>query len=202
MEFLNRRKTTQTFLAPVRKAYTGVHHAKRLLLTVEILFLLLIPTFALYVFAVQFIFQKKESVLLLSKELYAKEGLEAGLRGMVESVSKSEVQQSAVFSSFVDRDGVVGFIEVIENIGAEARVWLEFEVVNVRDDDLVLELKVLGSFNELFHFINLLEHAPMHISFKTFFVGKEIPRGLTHRKSSDTWYGEFMITAPIISSLR
>lgn len=106
----------------------------------------------------------------------------AGLRQSIKEEGRRDIQlraqqsllkelssdESALDSRFLDENGVVPFIELLEAIGKDAGVTIEIDSVGIEPDStsvqshewLRVALKAEGSWAKLFHFIVLLETIP------------------------------------------
>ncbi|MDP3726234.1 MAG: hypothetical protein Q8R36_03495 [bacterium] len=149
-----------------------------------------------------FILKKKDAITDSISKLNTEQLKEEQLKTLKESFRKTETERKKLSSYFINHEGIVGFIENIEQAGGQANVWLRFRFVNLRDDTLVVEFESIGSFNELFYFLELIEHVPLHLSFEKTLIQKDIPRGIEKRKESDTWYGVFTVTVVSFDPVR
>ncbi len=141
-----------------------------------------------------FILKKKDAITDSVSKLNTEQLKEEQLKTLKGSFRKTAAERKKLSSHFINSEGIVGFIEDIEKAGKHTNVWLQFRFVNLRDNALVVEFETVGSFSELFYFLQLIEHMPFRLSFEKTLIQKDIPRGIEKRKESDTWYGVFTVT--------
>lgn len=111
---------------------------------------------------------------------------EKNLRFLKGVLKETVVEREKVESYFVDNDMVVGFIEKIESLGISADVALDLRGVSVEGDQkkvLKLDFKILGSFENIFYFLTLLENLPYKIQFTEAFMVRS--------SDSNDWEGNF-----------
>ncbi|MBI2045918.1 MAG: hypothetical protein HYT28_00635 [Parcubacteria group bacterium] len=127
-----------------------------------------IVIFAVYGFAVFFLFQNIEQSALLSGEITEQTQTEEHLRLLKNNIQGTEEERAKIEARFVSEDGMVSFIEQVESLGEVSSSKVVLRSVSIegeKNEALKLELSITGSFSEVFHFMALAEHLPFQVSF-------------------------------------
>ena len=196
MQTQNKQKNT--FFSSLRpRALPTGHRARTISIRYVIVFLVCVNLAALagYVFLFGFILNKKDSIVEAVSKLDTEQLREEQLYILRDSFRETEKEREALLRYFINEEELVAFIEDIEQAGRRANVFLRFNVVNIRETEniLAMEFETVGSFNEIFYFLQLVEHIPIKISLEKFLLDKEIPRSIVKRKESDTWHAIFTL---------
>lgn len=120
------------------------------------------------------------------------------LRALQSLLAELETEQTAIDGKFVSPEGVVPFIELLEDAGRDAGVVVEIASVGIQPDTaanrpyewLRVALRAEGSWAKLFHYIVLLETIPQAVKLDQ--VG--LTQGVA-QKGSPVWEGTFVIRA-------
>ncbi|MAG12721.1 hypothetical protein CL630_02800 [bacterium] len=152
---------------------------------------------AVYAFLFGFILQKKDSIVASVSKLDTEQLREQQLKILKDGFRTTELKREALDAYFIDSQEIVSFIEEIEQAGRHTNVFLEFNFVNIRDTEsggtLVMEFETIGSFHEIFYFLQLVENLPARTSLSTFVLSRDIPKGTVVRKKSDVWRAVFTV---------
>ena len=195
MEFLNKKIPARPPFDPLLSGVSPVKDTSRSLVFAAGVFVsICIGALIIYALLFGLILKKKDMITGSISKLDTEQLKEAQLQNLKESFRKTEPERQELLSHFINSEGIVDFIENIEKIGRQAQVGLQFKFVNLREDGLAMEFEALGSFNELFYFLNLLEQMPFRLQFEKIVIHKDIPRTVQQRKKSDTWYAVFTLT--------
>ena len=195
MEFLNKKIPARPPFDPLLSGVSPVKDTSRSLVFAAGVFVsICIGALIIYALLFGLILKKKDMITGSISKLDTEQLKEAQLQNLKESFRKTEPERQELLSHFINSEGIVDFIENIEKTGRQAQVGLQFKFVNLREDGLAMEFEALGSFNELFYFLNLLEQMPFRLQFEKIVIHKDIPRTVQQRKKSDTWYAVFTLT--------
>ncbi|MBI2047924.1 MAG: hypothetical protein HYT27_02180 [Parcubacteria group bacterium] len=196
MQIQNKQKNT-FFSSQRPQAKPAEHRIRTISIRYVIVFLVCVNLAALtgYVFLFGFILNKKDSIVEAVSKLDTEQLREEQLYVLRDSFRETEKEREALLRYFINEEELVAFIEDIEQAGRRANAFLRFNVVNIRETEniLVMEFETIGSFNEIFYFLQLVEHVPVKISLEKFLLDKEIPRGVEKRKESDAWHAIFTL---------
>lgn len=120
-------------------------------------------------------------------------------------MDETKTQRDKVANLFIQQDGSVGFIEMMESLGVTADVKLSIESVGISDsknkigsstESIQLVVKTEGVWTNVIHLLSMLESLPFKVSFDTVILNK-IPEApsLTpskiKKKSLSYWKGSF-----------
>ncbi|MBI2108950.1 MAG: hypothetical protein HYT93_02080 [Parcubacteria group bacterium] len=171
---------------------------KKMSVRYSIILLMALTTLALlgYAFLFGFVLNKKDAITEATSMLDTEQLKEQQLYALRDSFRDTETEREALNRYFINEEKLVAFIEDIEQAGRHANVLLRFNFVNIRETEnvLAMEFETLGSFSEIFYFLEIVEHIPVKISLEKFLLDKETPRGLEKRKATDTWHAVFTLT--------
>ena len=154
-----------------------------------------------YVFLFGYVLHTKDLIAESAGKLGNEQLKEEGLRVVKESFRNTESERVLLENYFVDSEEIVRLIEEFEKAGKQADVVLTFNYVNIRENNadkkLVLELESVGSFSELFYFLQMIEQIPVRASFNKVVFDKETSKNIKKRRESDSWH--LVTTIEIIS---
>jgi len=150
----------------------------------------------LYFVAFFSIRSKTRSLSLLEADLQVELLSEERSRSMKKLVEDTKTQRAALNTFFVSDDGVASFISDLESTAASARVDLDITSVGVEDisaDETLLELLTLrfsaeGTWQEVVHFVSLLELMPHALSIRS----SQLQRSV--RGEEIVWQGAFNVS--------
>lgn len=191
-------------MPPAPHTHIGTPIARRLDVHVKqyhigFLVILNIALLAAYVFLFGFILNKKDMIAEATSRLDVEQLREEQLSVLRNSFRETEQDRNALARYFINKEQLVLFIEKIESVGKRANAFVRFRFVNIREAEniLTMEFEAVGSFKELFYFLQLIENLPVRISFEKFLLDKEIPRNFEKRKDSDDWHA--LISIAVLS---
>ncbi len=138
----------------------------------------------------------------LDYELGSEVRVESELKDLHDLVSSTAKEKEVLDSYFIQKDGVVDFInnleDIVEKIGASSEIVL----VDIKDDKvpafgeffeyLNVELKVDGTWVEVFNFSEILDNMPLYIKINKMTL-ENIPNKGEESGPSDIWRGLFNI---------
>jgi hypothetical protein len=83
------------------------------------------------------------------------------------SVKIIKKEREELNTHFIQSSNVVPFLDTIEKIASESGAKTEVTSVNISKDntELALDMKAVGSFQEIYKFLALLENSPYEIEF-------------------------------------
>ncbi len=170
-----------------------------------------VVVFGVYTFLFLDIKAKNEKVYDLLSEADRDIKKDETLRAVKYSLSENKNFISQIDSFFVPQDGVVSFIDTLERLELNSGIDLGISYVSVETNTknkndfkevLNLRLDGEGSWQNLFHFLSLLENLPYRIEFNSvsfvlsgasdsiLFSGSD---GLRVRAPSEFWKGSFEV---------
>ena len=90
-----------------------------------------------------------------------------GIKLLNSSISKIEDEKNLLETHFAQSGDIVPFLDTLEATGKKVGVKAQVALVNISKDgqNLVLEMKVDGSFEGIYKFILLLENSPYELEF-------------------------------------
>jgi len=134
---------------------------------------------------------KSNYVESIKKDIWINEEKTKKLEVVKRLIEEMKEDLDTLDSYFTNEDEVVLFIEDIENMGAKSGVSLSLRSVNVDKENggsLYVSLIASGSWESVYHFLNLLELFPANIHIdKVSFTKKE-------RSDSGIWVGDFSLS--------
>lgn len=154
-----------------------ISKVKKIFITTAILAIL---SFLIYGFLFWDIRIKNQKISTLSQQEESDIKKDNSLRGIRDSLESNKIELEALNSYFLRPDGIVDFIEFLEDLGEKSGIALTIGGVSteldpkVKDDFkeiLRLRLETSGSWNEIFYFLNALERLPYAIRVDNFSVG-------------------------------
>jgi len=114
-------------------------------------------------------------------------------------LDSTKEQRAAIETYSLPKEGIVGFIGQLETAAREIGLDLEISSVDVPSskgsylESLSLEIKIDGSWNNVFYFISLLENLPLKIDFQQVNLGKQDAKD-SQDKETSSWEGIIHIT--------
>ena len=120
------------------------------------------------------------------------------LNALQNLLAELETEQAALDSKFVSQEGVVSFIELLEESGRDAGVSVEIASVGIQPDTttnrsyewLRVALRTEGSWAQLFHYIVLLETIPHAMKLDQVGLSEKVTD-----KGISVWEGTFVVRA-------
>lgn len=129
--------------------------------------------FAVSLFAFLFLYQGIKSnigeVQTLSENWQTENLRRDNVKSLASFLETSAPEVSQLEGHFVQKSDVVPFLDAVENLSKETNVKIEVSSVNVSRDNssLMVEVKALGSFGDIYKFITMLENFPYELEFTT-----------------------------------
>ena len=129
---------------------------------------------------------------------------EESLRSIKNLMDDTKKERERIADFFIEPNGAVDFIEMIDSLGIIAGVKLEVESVGVEalksetdadSESFRLSLKTKGSWDNIMHLLSLLESLPYQISFESArfqkISGESSPDGEKKIAATPYWNGNF-----------
>ena len=124
-----------------------------------------------YGFLFQVIFTTNRSLQALEEDVSTQAGREERLRAARNILANTESERTNLASSFLRENEVVSFIELVEELENTAGAELRVQSVDLKDADdnstvyewLELAIEATGSWQEVYHFLSLVEHMPVSV---------------------------------------
>jgi len=133
---------------------------------------------------------------------------EESLRSIKNLIDNTKKERERIADFFIQPNGAVDFIEMIDSLGIIAGVKLEVESVGVEalksetgadSESFRLSLKTKGSWDNTIHLLNLMESLPYQISFESArfqkISGESAPDNGKKIAVSSYWNGNFSFSA-------
>lgn len=121
--------------------------------------------------------KKKDRVELLQNDVAKRVSRQNELSQLKLLVDDVREEKNKLATVFINENNIVDFIESLEGIAEASKVDLRLRSVNVasgKAKNTITQFNINGEFENVFHYIALLETAPYQILFnKVSFVNKE-----------------------------
>ncbi|MBI5005256.1 MAG: hypothetical protein HZC03_01490, partial [Candidatus Lloydbacteria bacterium] len=150
---------------------------------------------SLYGFLLFLMIRNIDKAVLASGEIANESHKEENIRLLKKSIDNTGEERANIAARFVSEDGIVPFIERVESLGELSHAQVTLRSVSVegeKNDMLKLELSIVGSFSEVFHFLTLAEHLPFKVSFEKTSMLK-----LPQERGQNKW--EAVVTLDLLS---
>jgi len=153
---------------------------------------------------------KKTDKIVSDRLIQIESGIkkEESLRSIKNLMNDTKEERERIADFFVQPNGAVDFIEMIDSLGGIAGVKLEVESVGVEalksetdadSESFRLSLKTKGSWDNTIHLLSLLESLPYQISFESArfqkISGESSPDNGKKIAVSSYWNGNFSFSA-------
>lgn len=130
---------------------------------------------------------------------------EERLRSVKILMDETKSQRDKVVNLFVQPDGSVGFMEMVESLGGTAGVKLSIESVGINasktkigssTESFRLSVKAEGVWANIVHLLSMLENLPFKVSFDNVVLNRtseesNVATSKTKEKSLSRWNGSF-----------
>jgi len=146
-----------------------------LILGVSILMVLLVV--GVYLYFLRVIRNKTEHSSSVANTLASQKIEKESVDALVKKFEEIENTRIKVNSYFVDPSKIEVFVEYLENLGTTNGVTLSVEKVEVAKDksnNILVGVKILGTFANVMKTIGLIENAPYQIHITSSFINKNI----------------------------
>jgi Tfp pilus assembly protein PilO len=165
--------------------------------------ILVIVAVVAYVMFFVSIKNKNENVSLITNEIDIAVEKEVKLKSVKNLVNDIEEDRLKLDTYFIKDDEVVDFIESVEGMAEDADISAEVTAVDIGDyknnvnqasdmvERLLLSLKVYGKWNDVFHFISLIEKMPFVVNLSNINIGAVY----SNNKKTSYWQGTFKMSA-------
>ncbi|TSC67660.1 MAG: hypothetical protein G01um101472_345 [Parcubacteria group bacterium Gr01-1014_72] len=120
--------------------------------------------------------EKNENLSSLQGKIQVASRKEEKIAAIKETLAETALLRQSLASYFVDEDGIVNFINLIETFATENNLIPSIKNVEQGGtpskeageftEGVRLTVEVKGSGRSVFHFLSLLETLPLHISFE------------------------------------
>lgn len=108
-----------------------------------------------------------ERISSLANDIELRSKQEGALRSVKDLVAETTVPRQDLETYFVEKEGVVAFLELLETVGKSAGVVVTIQTVEERTlegsdslEELHIKLDAIGSWEDVIHFLGLLEYLP------------------------------------------
>ena len=148
---------------------------------------------------------KNESISLVANEIDIALEKEVKLKSIKNLIKDTENDRAKLNAYFVVDDKVIDFIEDIENLAKDTNVDLKVMSIDINDDGnntpqqnniselLQLNLKVAGLWDNLFHFISLVDELPFRVDISK--VNLQVVYDSNNKDKNPTdWEGMFVVS--------
>lgn len=138
-----------------------------------------------------------EEISIMRAQVEQEVNREQRLIGFQSIIRDTELERSELDTYFIGRDGVVSFLELLESFGDTANVSVEVSTVEVVTErrvttqngkevelpppaveSLQVIVSVGGSFEEVFHYLTLLETMPFHTAINSVSIERARSEGV------------------------
>jgi len=109
-----------------------------------------------------FIKEERQKILVSDKKLENSNSLKALMNEIVDEKQKID-------SVFLDKESIINFIENLESIAGKTGASIKIGNINIDNQDkkgLSFQFNLTGNFNQLFHYLILLENLPYLINIE------------------------------------
>ena len=108
-----------------------------------------------------------ERISSLSNDIELRSKQEGALRSVKDIVAETAVVRQELDTYFIEKEGVVAFLELLESVGRSAGTAVTIQVVEKRPlegsealEELHIKLDAVGSWEGVVQFLGLLEYLP------------------------------------------
>lgn len=118
-----------------------------------------------------FIKEKQQKILVSDKKLENSNSLKVLMNEIVDEKQKID-------SAFLDKESIINFIENLESISGKTGASIKIGNINIDNQEekgLSLQFNLTGNFNQLFHYLILLEELPYLINIERMDFKKLVP---------------------------
>jgi len=134
----------------------------------------------------------------LSENMAKEEKRNQQLRTLQDLLEELGAEEAALDGRFLSSEGLVPFIELVEDVGRDAGVTVEVVSVGIQPESeagashewLKVALKAEGSWAEVFHFVRMLETMPYAIKLDQAGISRE-----QTEKGPASWQGAIVLRA-------
>ena len=153
-----------------------------------------------YGFLTQYIVKLNTSAAELTATIQTEVERDRQLRSLERLLGELKSEESGLDNRFIKPEGEVVFLELLEQIARDAKVGLEVASVSLQLDPeenrpfewIKLAFRADGSWNQLFHFLMLLETAPYVIKLDQVGLAYEA-KDAAKPGAGGMWRGQFII---------
>lgn len=153
-------------------------------------------------FLVDRIFRVNRAIGELSQSIEAESQRDSQLRSLQTLLQDLGAEEAALNRRFIDPEGVVTFIELLEDLAVDAQGTVEVVSVGIEPEEdasphewLRMALRFDGTWQELFHFVVLLESAPYAVKLDQVSLSQS-----EDEETAGVWEGAFVIRAAKLKS--
>jgi len=133
-------------------------------------------------------------------ELEQARGVLEDIETVNQSIINTQKDRDRIEEFFVDSEGIVAFIERVERLGKE--VGVEATLVNLSEqnnNELVFSIEIVGSFQDVMLFAELLENLPFSLMINKAQLSKKSEQQITEdtedlETTDSVWEGSFTTT--------
>ncbi len=177
-------------------------NTKKTLIFITILVVITTATYIVFFIGIK---NKNESISLVANEIDIALEKEVKLKSIKNLIKDTENDRAKLNAYFVVDDKVIDFIEDIENLAKDTNVDLKVMSIDINDDGnntpqqnniselLQLNLKVAGLWDNLFHFISLVDELPFRVDISK--VNLQVVYDSNNKDKNPTdWEGMFVVS--------
>lgn len=168
---------------------------KKTMIVLSIYAIVAIVFVSVYVFFILHIQNKEERTADVIAKVSDLEGQNAQLSDLKEILGNIEDKKDILNNVFIDSKNIVDFLESLEEIGRISGASVQVENINESKTEnesfqnLALELSLIGSWDDVYHFFALLENFPARIAVD------RVQIGIALDTSGHVWEGAAHVTA-------
>ena len=98
-----------------------------------------------------------------------------GIKLLNNSIKKIETEKDLFETHFAQSSNIVPFLDMMESLGEKVGAKTEVTLVDIPKEGniLVVEMKVLGSFEKIYKFLLLLENSPYKLEIVSVDISKQ-----------------------------
>ena len=165
------------------------------LTTTSVILLLSLVCYGVFFYLVSI---NEKQMLALEKDLLVLRKNETRATSERSVLNSTEKDRALLYKYFIDPNNIVVFIEKLESLASisDSRISLSSVDIDKNKKNLLkLNFSVNGSFEQVFHFLALLESLPFEINIKSFNLTKSEESIPNQIGKGDTggWTGNFSI---------
>ena len=131
-----------------------------------------------WIYAFSYLNHSKSEAMEIYKQLAVTEKRIKDIKLFEDLLTSLSDEKKKIDSVFLDQQDFIRIIEDLEKLASTTDTIVELEGINFstpsdQDNQLQLQLKVTGSFKDVFHYLVLLEHLPYQASFEKAQIQKQ-----------------------------
>ncbi len=140
-----------------------------------------------FMFLYKNINSNQEMLKISQEKLQIETAYRDNARLLTNSIRAIESERILLDQHFIKSSDVVPFLDMIEKLSKDAGSEAEISSVDILKDtsSLVVDTKVLGSFEEIYKFITLIENSPYNLEFIKVDIKNLNPQDIVTNKNNN-----------------